>query len=305
MDTLSLRLFVKAAEMRNISGAGRTLGLAPAVASARLAKLETTLGADLLHRSTRKVALSAEGEAFLPYAREMLAQEDAGLAALGQGQPTVSGRLRFAAPSTFAQMYIMSLLPQFVALYPEVELDLRLSDIQTDLIEGSFDLALRNQAIADSSLRARKLADDTRILCAAPEYLTRHGTPMVPANLAAHHLIAFRSVKPSPLVARDGARAAFVPGDAVRRMVLDDGQNQRLATIAGCGISINSRWAVSHDLAAGRLVHVLPGWRLDEDLALWLVYPRANVLTAKTRVFIDFLVEELAPGLREQASDAH
>jgi len=114
MDTQSLRLFVLASETLNISAAGRTLGMAPAVASTRIAKLERLLGAELLHRSTRKISLSSEGQDFLPYAREMIAQEEAALAALGQGQTKISGTLRFAAPSTFAQMYIAPLLPTFM-----------------------------------------------------------------------------------------------------------------------------------------------------------------------------------------------
>ena len=118
MDTDSLRLFVLAADKLNISAAGRELGMAPAVASARLGKLEHTLGADLLHRSTRKVALSLEGAEFLPYAREILDQEDAARAALGHGSATPTGTLRFAAPSTFAQLYIAPLLPEFLKRHP-------------------------------------------------------------------------------------------------------------------------------------------------------------------------------------------
>jgi len=144
---LVLRLFVLASETLNISAAGRTLGMAPAVASTRIAKLERLLGAELLHRSTRKISLSSEGQDFLPYAREMIAQEEAALAALGQGQTKVSGTLRFAAPSTFAQMYIAPLLPKFMDAYPDLTLDMYLSDAQFDLIEGSYDLALRNAVL--------------------------------------------------------------------------------------------------------------------------------------------------------------
>lgn len=151
MDTLSVRLFVLCAEKLNISAAGRELGMAPAVASARLAKLENSLGADLLRRSTRKVSLSIEGADFLPFAKEILAQEDGALAALGQVTTNISGTLRFAAPSSFAQLYIAPILPKFMALYPDITLDLRLSDAQFDLIEGSFDLALRNLVMSDSS----------------------------------------------------------------------------------------------------------------------------------------------------------
>mgnify|MGYP001627900484 FL=1 len=176
LDTDSLRLFVMAAERLNISGAGRELGLAPAVASARLAKLENELGTELLRRTTRKVSLSLEGSDFLPYAREILAQADAARAALGGTEGAAKGTLRFAAPSSFAQLHIMPLLPAFQALYPDLTLDLRLSDKQVDAIEGSFDLALRSAPLADSSLRGRKLTEDTRVLCASPAYLAANGT---------------------------------------------------------------------------------------------------------------------------------
>lgn len=199
MDTDSLRLFVLAADKLNISAAGRDLGMAPAVASARLAKLETSLGADLLHRSTRKVSLSLEGADFLPYAKEILAQERAARAALGQEGAEVTGRLRFTAPSTFAQLYIVQLLPMFLDQHPGISLDLHLSDTRLDLIEGSFDLALRNAALEDTSLKGRRLADDTRILCASPRYLDEHGVPHSPGDLLKHHLVAFKDLSPKRL----------------------------------------------------------------------------------------------------------
>lgn len=293
MDTNSLRLFVLAADKLNISAAGRQLGMAPAVASARLAKLEHMLGADLLHRSTRKVSLSQEGAEFLPFAREILAQEDAGRAALGLGQPQATGTLRFTAPSTFAQLYIAPILPEFLQAHPNVTLDLRLSDTAYDLIEGSFDLALRNMPLEDTSLKGRKLADDERILCASPDYLHRHGTPSTPDDLADHTLIAFKSLTRSPLFGKDGRTGTFEPRTASCNLVFDDGLSQKIATVAGAGISVNSRWSVHQDLIEGRLVHVLPDYHASQDTALWLVYPKANVLSAKVRVFMDFLLERI------------
>lgn len=293
MDTEALRLFVLAAEQLNISAAGRLLGLAPAVASARLAKLENALGADLLHRSTRKVSLSLEGSEFLPYARDILAKEDAALAALGQGNSTATGTLRFAAPSTFAQLYIAPLLPEFLDRHPGISLDLRLSDTQLDLIEGSFDLALRSAPLADSSLKGRKLADDRRVLCASPSYLAQHGVPEHPDDLAAHQLIAFRDQSPKPLIHWEGKRAIFDPAKAGCRLVLDDGQSQKLATLAGAGISNNSLWCVHQEIVDGTLIRVLPHYQIDDESVLWLVYPKSNVLTAKVRTFIDFLLDKV------------
>ena len=284
MDTTSLRLFVLAAEKLNISAAGRALGMAPAVASGKLAKLESTVGADLLHRSTRKVALSLEGAEFLPFAREIIAQEDAAKAALGHGKATVTGRLRFAAPSSFAQIYIAPLLPDFLERHPGIDLDLRLSDTQFDLIEGSFDLALR---------KARKLADDRRILCASPGYLEKHGTPSTPEDLRDHQLIAFRDQTARKLIGPAGRTGDFDPKQANCRVTVDDGLSQKIATLAGAGISMNSLWSVHPEISDGSLVQVLPGYQIDNQAALWLVYPSANVLTAKVRVFIDFLVDRI------------
>ncbi|MEM7461586.1 MAG: LysR family transcriptional regulator [Pseudomonadota bacterium] len=293
MDTDALRLFVLAAEKLNISAAGRALGMAPAVASAKLAKLEKSLGTDLLHRSTRKVSLSIEGAEFLPFAREILAQEKAGRAALGQDSGGVSGTLRFTAPSTFAQLYIVPLLPDFLSQYPDIRLDLRFSDVRYDLIEGSFDLALRNTALEDTSMKGRKLAEDRRVLCASPSYLAARGMPKSPENLANHSLIAFKDLTAKTLRRSDEVDGVFDPRQDNCRLIVDDGLSQKLATIAGLGISVNSLWSVYQELREGSLVRVLPEHDVDDQSVLWLVYPKTNVLSPKVRVFIDFLVEKI------------
>ncbi|OBY25155.1 LysR family transcriptional regulator [Leisingera sp. JC1] len=293
MDTDALRLFVLAAEQLNISAAGRRLGLAPAVASARLAKLETELGVELLKRTTRKVSLSLEGSDFLPYAREILAQSDAALAALGGVKGGATGTLRFAAPSSFAQLHIMPILPEFCASYPGLSLDLRLSDTRFDTIEGSFDLALRSGPLTDSSMKGRKLSDDPRFLVASPSYLEQRGTPRVPAELAGHDYISWSSLAQRHFIHRDGTTATITPQDMRCQLILDDGDAQREATLAGLGISTNSLWSVAHEIKRGRLVRVLPEWRSNDHSVLWLLYPRSNVLTPKTRIFIDFLIEKL------------
>ncbi len=294
MDTEAMRLFVMAADLLNISAAGRQLGLAPAVASARLSKLENQVGADLLHRSTRKVALSLEGAEFLPFAREILAQEDAALAALGRGSAQVSGTLRFAASSTFAQLFIAPILPEFLERYPGVNLELKLSDTRTNLIEGGFDLALRNYAIEDSTLKARKLAEDRRILCAAPDYLARQGTPHSPDDLTHHQMLTFMDALPRKLLSNKGKPpCTFPPRGAQERIVCDDGASMRIATMAGVGISMNSLWGVYKEIKNGSLVRVLPDYEVEDQSAIWLVYPKSNILTAKVRVFIDFLLEKI------------
>lgn len=293
MDTDSLRLFVLAAEKLNISAAGRELGMVPAVASARLAKLEKSMGADLLHRSTRKVSVSLEGSELLPFAREIIAQEDAARAALGQTGIDITGTLRFTAPSTFAQCYVAPFLPEFTDRHPKVKLDLRLSDAQYDLIDGSFDLAIRNSAMEDTSLKGRKLAQDMRVLCASPAYLDAHGHPEDPQDLSDHRLIAFKDSHARPLVGAAGQVGVFEPQNARSQITVDDGMSQKVVTLAGAGISINSLWNVHEELEDGRLVRVLPAYELEGDTALWLVYPKTNVLSPKVRVFMDFLLEKI------------
>lgn len=296
MDTEALKLFVLAAEKLNISAAGRDLGLAPAVSSARLAKLEQSVGADLLHRSTRKVSLSLEGTDFLPFAREILAQEEAARAVLGKGNASATGTLRFTAPSTFAQLYIAPILPEILAEHPGLSLDLRLSDAPVDLIEGSFDLALRNMVLEDSSLKGRKLADDTRVLCASPQYLEQRGMPLTPDDLTQHDLIAFKDRSPRELLGPGGQLGLFDPRRASGRLTIDDGLSQRIATVNGAGISLNSLWSVRDDLRSNALVRVLPDWTGKASAALWLVYPKSNVLSVKVRVFIEFLLAKLGGG---------
>ncbi|WP_299733426.1 LysR family transcriptional regulator [uncultured Tateyamaria sp.] len=293
MDTETLRLFVLAADKLNISAAGRELGLAPSVASAWMAKLEKSVGADLLHRSTRQVSLSIEGADFLPYARDIIEREDAARAALGQGKKHVSGTLRFTAPSTFAQLYIAPILPDFMAQHRDLTLDLHLSDKQVNLIEGSFDLALRNATLEDSSLRGRKLADDTRILCASPDYLKKHGYPETPDDLNDHQIIAFGNTDENQLIGEDGTKHLFAPRQADCRLIIDDGHSHKCATLAGAGIAANSLWSVHQELVSGTLVRVLPEYRLAEETVLWLIYPQSNVLSAKVRVFMDFLLDRI------------
>jgi len=154
-------------------------------------------------------------------------------------------------------------------------------------------LALRNTVLEDSSLRGRKLADDERILCASPHYLALHGTPEHPADLADHQLIAFRKPSIHELIAKNGDTGKFNPRESGSRLTLDDGLSQKLVTLSGAGISINSRWCVHPEIADGSLIRVLKDYVVNDESALWLVYPKTNVLTAKVRIFIDFLLEKL------------
>ncbi|MEM1082424.1 MAG: substrate binding domain-containing protein, partial [Pseudomonadota bacterium] len=159
---------------------------------------------------------------------------------------------------------------------------------------GGFDLALRNDAVEDSSLIGRKLADDTRILCAAPEYLKQFGTPRNPEALVDHAHIVFMNRTPRQLTLQQRATPYHYPPKSVRpRIICDDGASMRIAAKAGAGICMSSLWSVFDDLNTGALERVLPDYEINDHSAIWLVYPKSNALTSKTRVLIDFLVEKI------------
>jgi DNA-binding transcriptional LysR family regulator len=165
---------------------------------------------------------------------------------------------------------------------------------QIYLIDGGFDLALRNYAAKDSSLIGRKIADDTRILCASPEYLNLKGIPQTPQDLTSHQLIVFTGASPRQLTSVSGDDpCSFPPPQTNPRIICDDGLSMRLAAKGGVGICMSSIWNIHSDLKEGSLVRVLPDYEVNDGSAVWLVYPKSNVLTAKVRVFIDFLLEQI------------
>ena len=150
---------------------------------------------------------------------------------MGFGNEHVAGTLRLTASSTFAQQYVLPLVPDFLELYPGINLDLRLLDMELDLIQGSFDQALRDSVLPDSNLKARKLADDRRLLCASPEYLAKWGTPKHPDDLCSHQLIAFKSQATINLIGPDGEQGKFNPRAPGNRLIIDDGLSYKIATM--------------------------------------------------------------------------
>lgn len=291
MNLEHLKLFVRLAVTQNISQAGQELGLSPAVASAHLAKLEDSLGVRLLHRTTRKVSLTEEGQAFLPHAEDVLASAEQARAAVGAGESSPRGVLRVTAPGSFGRQHVLPALAGFLDAFPHLQLDLRLSDTMVDLVEGGFDVAIRNAALKDSSLIARKLAADRRIVCAAPAYLAAHGTPQTPADLSTHQCINLLGLDHWSFTGPSGVISVKTQG----RLRVDDGTAMRDACVAGLGLSINSTWSAYQQLARGELVQVLADYPLASDTALWAVYPSARLLAPKVRAFIDFFANHFGP----------
>ena len=189
MNNEHLKLFVRVASTHNISSAGAELGLSPPVASMHIIKLEESLGVKLIHRTTRRVSLTEEGREFLPHAEEILNAINSAKAAVGAGSFTPQGTIRVAAPSSFGRMHIVPALKAFIDQHPELKVDLRQSDSIVDMVEGGFDIAIRNAELNDSTLVARKLARDHRIICASPGYIAEHGEPKTPQDLLNHNCI--------------------------------------------------------------------------------------------------------------------
>jgi len=288
MNIEHLKLFIRIAAKQNISLAGHELGLSAAVASTHINKLEQNIGVRLIHRTTRKVSLTEEGHAFLPHAEDVLASVEAAQASVGAGNTSPSGTLRVAAPASFGRMHLLPALSGFFTKYPDLKIDLKLSDTIIDLVEGGFDIAIRNSALKDSSLIARKLAPDTRILCSSPSYIAQYGEPKSPEDLNHHRCItlmgldnwAFKSTnKPLNIKVKGSLRT-------------DNGEAVRDACINGMGITINSKWSAYQALNSGQLVEVLKSFPLNSNSAIWAVYPSSRLLAPKVRAFIDYYAEQ-------------
>lgn len=287
MNIEHLKLFVRLASTHNISQAGAELGMSPAVASANISKLEKGLGVRLVHRTTRKVSLTEEGMAFLPHAEEILAYIETARASVGAGKVSPSGTLRITAPATFGNMHLIPAIKGFLAQYPELKVDLRLTDTIVDLIEGGFDVAIRSAALKDSSLIARKLASDRRIVCASPDYLAEYGEPQTPAELREHQCVGFPGVDNWGFQVDGDVQSIKTNG----RIRTDSGIALREACVDSLGIAINSTWSVYQHLARGELVQILKEYPLVSESAIWAVYPSSRLLAPKVRAFIDYFSE--------------
>lgn len=287
MNVEHLKLFVRIAATQNISLAGKELGLSPAVSSAHINKLEQGLGVRLVHRTTRRVSLTEEGVAFLPHAEEVLASVETAQASVGAGSVTPQGTLRITAPASFGRMHLVPALASFMKLYPSLSLDLRLSDSILDMVEGGFDIAIRNSNLNDSTLVARKLASDDRVVCASPAFLEKYGEPTSLSNLTDFNCVGLMGLEEWGFDAPNG-RQNIKPKYIVR---MDNGEAVRDACIAGLGITVCSVWCAYEQLQSGELVQILKDQALASDTAIWAVYPSSRLLAPKVRAFIDYFSE--------------
>ena len=285
MNVEYLKLFTRVEVTKNISQAGQELGLSPAVASNYLNKLEQSLGGKLLHRTTRHVSLTEDGQAFLPHAIAVLESIESARAAIGVGSQTPQGTLRITAPASFGRMHIIPALKSFLNNYPDLTIDLKLSDTIVDMVEGGFDIAIRNAKLPDSSLIATRLAKDERIVCASPDYIKKHGMPTVPSDLKNHQCVNLGQFDDWHFKTENGDINKIKTHGALR---VDNGESMRDASLDGLGLCICSVWCAYKELQSGQLIQVLEDYPLADEAAIWAVYPSSRLLAPKVRAFIDY-----------------
>jgi len=288
------RIFAAVVEAGGFTRAAERLGLSRAAASKHVLQLEARLGARLLHRTTRKVSVTAAGRTFYEQCRRILAELDEAERSAGELHNEPRGELRVIAPTNFGLAEIGTAIADFVVAYPQLRINLTMNDRLTDPIEGGYDIAISVDLPrgASSSLVARKLNTSRRILCAAPDYLQRRGTPRSPEELAGHDCLSYSYVAvPNEwhLSGADGEHVVKVNGPIVtsHRHVL------RAAALRGLGIAYGPIDFFRDDLDAGRLVRVLPEHRLPEA-TIYAVYPASRQLSAKVKVFNDFMARAFA-----------
>jgi len=288
-----MAVFSKVVAAGSLSAAARELGLSPALVSRRLAALESRLGVRLVNRTTRSLNLTVEGSRYYDACTRVLAEIEEADAEVAAGRVEPQGALKVALPASFGHQHVAPLVPQFAARYPKVQLALSLSDRSVNVMDEGFDVAVCIADLQDSSLAARKLAPNRRVVCASPAYLAAHGTPLTPEDLAKHNCLVTSEFAASWEYKAPDGRSASVRVQG--RYACDNWEVLREWALAGLGIALKSTWDVYRQLQEGSLVALLPGYAFHSDVAIYAVYPHRRFLPAKTRVFIEFLAQSFGP----------
>ncbi|WP_216360204.1 LysR family transcriptional regulator [Sphingobium yanoikuyae] len=295
-----LTILVEAVQQGSLSAAGRRLGLTALATSRRLAALEAELGVRLVHRTTRSLSLTVEGEAFLPHAEAMLAHAEDGRAAVARGAVAATGLLRIAASVPFGRKVLTPMLANFLASHGQLKVELLLSDAVVDIVAQGVDVAIRFGELKDSSLVARRLSDNGRGLYAAPHYLARRGTPRRAADLADHDCLSVPGVRQWTLTRGGRSVRQSVSG----AFSADSLEALHEACLQGLGVVQLSQWNVRADLAEGRLVEIRLADASLPDQGIWAVLPTRRLVPGKVRLFLDALTAHLAEALVPSVQDA-
>ena len=280
-----LEIFSRVARTGNMSEAGREKGLSPAVVSKRISMLEARLEARLFQRTTRQLTLTVIGEGYFKRVVDILnlVEEAEDFVSRHNGNPR--GLLRVTAPTSFSRSHIAPYLPEFFERYPAIEFDFHLTDTFLDIVRQGFDVAIRIAELKDSSLVARKLAPNKRVLCASPDYLKREGEPKTLEDLNHHNCLVTTAQEHWRLAGPEGLRSIKVRGN-IRS---NSSEFARESLLAGLGIALRSTWDVGSELKRGDLKVVLPHYKGSSSVGVFAVYPCRDFMPAKVEAFIDYL----------------
>lgn len=286
-----LDIFARVARTGNMSAAGREMGLSPAVVSKRISQLEDQLGTRLFQRTTRHLTLTETGAGYLKRVVDILNLCEEAEDFVGRRITQHRGQLKITAPTTFTRFHVAPYLDKFLSRYPDIELDFNLTDEFVDIVREGFDVAIRIGELEDSSLVARKLAPDKRMLCAAPSYLDIFGTPKKLTDLVLHNCISARAQEVWRIEGPEGSRHIRANGN----IRANSGELIREALLSGLGLGLRSTWEVGDEVKSGELKVVMPQYHGSPNLAVYAVYPSREFMPARVDVFIEFLSELYGP----------
>lgn len=290
MDRLdTLAFFIRIVEKRGVAAAGRDFGLSAATASDRLASLEAHYGATLLNRTTRSISLTDAGQLLLTRARSLVAEVDDLEAQIKLGIDQLSGTIRLSAPVDLGERLIVPVIDEFMECHPQITVNLLLTDGYVDIVGQGLDLAVRLGALKDSSLIARRLGPNRRVICAAPSYLDAHGAPKHPDELVNHNCLIMEFGK-----VIDREWSFMIDGRLCNISVsgnraANSGSQVRRWCLAGRGIALKSIWDVRENLQSGALVELLGDYAPPSESALQVLFPRTAYPIRRIRAFIAFL----------------
>ncbi|HZH17683.1 MAG TPA: LysR family transcriptional regulator [Archangium sp.] len=286
--------FAEVVRTGSFTAAARALGVTKATVSKQVMHLENTLGLRLLHRTTRKLSPTTEGEALYVRCRRMAEELDIAKAEIMHLRSKPRGKLRVSVPMTFGLLHIVPAVPEFLDRYPEIEFDLQLDDRVVDLVENCFDVAVRIADLPDSSLTIRKLASSSRVVCATPEYLKRHGVPRKPEELRQHQCLKYTYLASGATWRMSNAKGEH-PVHVSGPLQANSSLALKVAVLAHAGLAQFPTFVVIDELRSGRLVPVLEDYELP-SLNIWAVHASGRTVTPKVRAWVDFLVRRFEKG---------
>lgn len=284
-------LFARVVEAGSFAAAAAAAGQTRAAVSKQIAGLEAHIGAQLLNRTTRRMSLTEVGQEFYARCARIAREAEEAERAVASLQGAPRGSLRVSAPVTFGRRYLSPRIAAFLERYPEIAIELRLSDADSDLVEDGFDVGIRIAPRAGQALTGRRLAPSPRAIVAAPDYLARRGTPRTPEDLRRHDCLLYSQLATPALWRFRGGRSVRVKG----RFRVDHGDSLRQAVLDGLGVAYMPTFIVGPDIAEHRLVALL-SQHAESRSGVWVVHPRNRNLTPKVRAFVEFLVEQFRDG---------